>query len=289
MLHFIRFVVLMLLVTSCQKSKFESVAEKIKIDGETRTYLLHVPNKLDPQCMLVIALHGGTGQGKNQEEMSGLSTLAEEQKFIVAYPDGLHRTWNAGECCGKASSKNVDDVAFINLLIDELVAEYDIDPNKVFITGMSNGGFMAYRLAAELSEKIAAIAPVAASSTAPTFNPSTSVSIIHFHSEKDENIPANGGVGDGLSSHYNPPVSEVLQQWATFNGCQDIDSTYFVDYTNYNYSNPKDSLITIEYYLTKDGGHSWPGGEQIRNNADAPSTAVYASKLMLDFFRKHGK
>lgn len=283
------FILILFALLSCNKNEFDSTSESIEIGGEKRTYLLHIPDSLPQQAMLIIALHGGTGQGKHQEEMSGLSQLADEQQFAVVYPDGLHRTWNAGECCGKAAKNNVDDVKFIEALIDYMLQHYSIDPNKVFVTGMSNGGFLAYRLAAELSQKIAAIAPVAASSTAPVFNPTLPISILHFHAEQDENIPANGGVGNGLSDHYNPPVKSVLEQWADFNGCTNLDSTSYTNYTHFVYSNPADSLVAVEYYLTKDGGHSWPGGDQLRKNADSPSTAIDASRLMLDFFRKHGR
>jgi len=277
---------------ACKKSKYDSQAEYIHHDGEKRTYLLHVPASYDDSVpvSLIIALHGGTGSAKNLEEQSRLAEYADEQGFIACFPDGLHRTWNAGACCGKAASKNVDDVGFLSKLIDRLLDEYSIDPARVFVTGMSNGAFMAYRLACERSEQVAAIAPVAGSMTVDNCAPSDAVSIIHFHSYLDENIPFEGGVGNGLSDHYNPPVESVLTDWASYNGCSMPDSLVYngPDFDHWRWTGCADST-EIELYVTHDGGHSWPMGRKGRKNADDPSQSVDANALMWAFFKAHPK
>ncbi len=87
--------------------------------------------------------------------------MAAAQGIAVAYPDGIGGSWNAGGCCGQAEADDLDDVGFILALVDELVASYSIDPDRVYLTGFSNGGLLAYRLACE-SDRFAAIAPVGA-------------------------------------------------------------------------------------------------------------------------------
>lgn len=280
------------LLCSCRKSKYDSLAESIRHDGKKRTYLLHIPDSYsdDQAHCLVIALHGGTGSAKNLEEQSGLAEYADAQGFIACFPDGLHRTWNAGGCCGKAMKKDVDDVGFIEKLIDHISGEYNIDPGRVYVTGMSNGGFMAYRLACELSEKIAAIAPVAGTMNFNGCAPATPVSVIHFHSYRDENVPFSGGVGDGISDHYNPPVDSVMEAWSGFNGCVSTDSLVYDgnDFDHRRWSACDDST-EIELYMTHDGGHSWPMGKKGTDKADEPSKSIDANALMWAFFQSHPK
>ena len=118
---------------------------------------------------LVVVLHGGGGNAENIEEVTGFSEKADEEGFIVVYPDGSGRldryllTWNAGFCCGYALENNIDDVGFIRALIEYLQEKYAINRNMIYVTGISNGGMMSYRLGAELSDIVAAIAPVAGS------------------------------------------------------------------------------------------------------------------------------
>lgn len=284
--------ILIALLSGCRKSKFDSEHHTLRHDGEKREYLLHIPDAYtgnDP-VSLVLALHGGTGSAKNIESQSGLPDFSDEMGFIACFPEGMHRTWNAGDCCGKASKKDVDDVGFISKLIDELLDEYNIDPNRVYVTGMSNGGFMSYRLACELSDKIAAIAPVAGSFTAENCDPNSPVSIIHFHSELDENIPSEGGTGDGLSEHYNPPLDSVFTIWAGFNDCMVLDSAINdIEGVTHRIWTACNNSTAIEYYLTSDGGHSWPGGTRPRSKADDTSELINANELMWDFFQRHPK
>ncbi|MDP4664435.1 MAG: hypothetical protein NWQ55_12000 [Salibacteraceae bacterium] len=277
--------------SACQRSKFDSEYETLKHDGEKRSYLLHVPEgySSDSAVALIIALHGGTGSAKNIEEQSGLADFSDEKGFILCSPNGLNRTWNAGNCCGKASENEVDDVGFISALIDEVSANYSINSKQIFFTGMSNGAMMSYRLACELSDKIAAIAPVAGTMVATECNPSQAVSVVHFHSYEDENVPYDGGIGNGISDHYNPPLDSVFNAWNGFNNC--ALSTYFsyndnVDF--WSWLNCTDST-ELQLYITKDGGHSWPMGIAPRKNADQPSVAINANEVMWHFFMSHPK
>lgn len=267
--------------------------DSIFVGGIYRTYQLHLPTGYSgtADLPLVIAMHGGTGSGPQMSLQSLLNPKANAEDFIVVYPEGIAntsgglRTWNAGWCCGYAVDTGVDDVEFLNALIDSLNIDLAIDLNRVYATGMSNGGFMAYRLACELSERIAAIAPVAASMGMDDCYPSIPVPVIAFNSFLDTNVPVNGGVGTGLSDHWNSPQDSVMSVWAANNGCDAAadtlqnDSEYLHikwDNCNCGYSN--------EQYITQDGGHSWPGGVQF---GDPVSTYIDATDLMWDFFLQY--
>jgi polyhydroxybutyrate depolymerase len=159
--------------------------DSIPYGGYDRTYNLHLPTGYtgSTSIPLIIALHGGGHSAIEIESMSGLSLKADLENFIVVYPEGVKgplsnaRTWNAGECCGYASFANIDDVGFIDALITILTSQYNIDTTRIHATGVSNGGFFAYRLACELSNKIASIAPVASSMTLDYCTPDRPVSI----------------------------------------------------------------------------------------------------------------
>ncbi len=142
----------------------------LKVGDHERTYLLHLPLAFDGKrsLPLVVVLHGGGGNAPGAVDMTGFSEKADKEGFVVVYPNGSGRlknrllTWNSGNCCGYALDSSADNVGFIRVLIDELEKTRAIDPKRVYATGMSNGGMMTYRLACELSDKIAAAAPVAA-------------------------------------------------------------------------------------------------------------------------------
>ncbi len=259
-----------------------------------RTYLLHVPHSYDPgnPVPLIVAMHGGFGSGAQLQNQSQLSKKSDHAGFIVVYPEGLKgplgiRTWNAGRCCGYAMNNDIDDVGFLSALIDTLIANYSIDTNRVYATGMSNGAFMSYRLACEKSNKIAAIAPVAGTMNVNVCNPLCGVPVIHFHSYHDHNVPYQGGVGTGVSNHYNPPLDSVLHVWSGFNRCAFQNDTvhHDTDYTHITWTGC-DCGHALHLYLTQDGGHSWPGGLATAIG-DPGSTVIHANDLMWGFFQQH--
>lgn len=294
-LRYTIFFVAILSITSCKKSSNNySIDYDLQFSGRNRKNILHVPksyfDRKEP-ASLIIALHGGLGTPKNIEDQSKLSFLSDREGFIVCYPQGLAgRTWNGGNCCGGASQSELDDVGFIDELIDQLLTDYNIDPKRVYVTGMSNGGFMSYRLACELSNKIAAIAPVAGTMAIDQCNPENPMPIIHFHSYQDRSIPLEGGVGEGISRHYNPPVDSVLSVWSSFNNCQLTDSLFYSgeDYDHIVWYNCNNEAI-IEAYFTQDGGHQWPMGEKPTKDGDEPSQVINANELMWAFFQAHPK
>ncbi len=269
------------------------ISGSLVVDGITRTYTLVLPTGYylsASNYSLVIALHGGGGSGTQFESSCKLTDKANAAGFVVVYPDGTGgiRTWNAGTCCGSAVTNNVNDVKFISQLIDQLVANYKINPKKVYATGHSNGGMLSYRLACELSNKIAAIAPNASTMvvTSPC-NPARRVPILHMHSKLDQNIPYTGGYGSGISGVYAPPLDSVFTVWSTINTCPPAlqVTTTTTGYTLKRWLLCANST-TIHYYLTNDGGHSWPSGLPGSAGADTPSTAINANDLLWDFFKQ---
>lgn len=267
------------------------------IDGRNRYYLLNLPPNYDESSdfSLVIALHGGGGKASQMESDYLLTEKANRAKFAIVYPEGVQsdgilgvRTWNAGTCCDYAVEKNIDDVKFISVLIDDILKKYPkINPKKVYATGMSNGAMLAYRLACELSNKIAAIAPVAGTlATTQPCQPSRAVPILHIHSKLDAKVPFSGGTG--IFGYYFPPVEDGLNTWIKNNGCPSTAKTVtnFANYTLTKWTNCGNNS-SIEFYFTNDGGHSWPGGLHSRAAADEPSTAIIANDLIWDFFQKY--
>lgn len=295
------FIVFTILLFNCEKfkSKIDTnislrTEGTILVDGLNRSYLLNLPPNYNESTdfALVIGLHGGGGNALQMEKNYFLTEKANQAKFAIVYPEGVKsdgilglRTWNAGTCCDYAVEKQIDDVKFINQLIDYILEKYPkISPKKVYATGMSNGGMMCYRLACELSEKIAAIAPVAgAMVTTTNCNPKRPVSILHIHSILDTKVPYNGG--KSTFGFTIPPIEQGINAWLGFNSCQNSEKTVqnFELYSHTKWNNCKNS--TVEIYLTKDGGHSWPKGEKVRSEADEISQAINANDVIWDFFK----
>lgn len=282
------------LLLSCTGLVAHAQTDTITVGSLQRIYTVRLPSVYDgvTPLPLVIAMHGGFGSGTQLENQSQLTAKAEEAGFIVAYPDGVPnllgiRTWNAGGCCGYAMNNNIDDVGFIDALLDTLQAQYAIDGQRVYATGMSNGGFMSYRLACELSHRIAAIAPVSASMTINVCQPVRPVPVIAMHSYLDTNVPYLGGVGNGASNHYNSPQDSVQTAFALHANCAVLNDTILddSDMTVIRWHDC-DCQQEMLLYMTRDGGHSWPGG-QGTGVGDPPSTVIDANDLMWDFFQQY--
>jgi polyhydroxybutyrate depolymerase len=286
---------------SCKKNNTTSDVygfnDSIRVGNIYRTYTVRLPPDYyaATDFSLVIALHGGGGNAAQFETSSRLSEKANAEKFIVVYPEGVRgsgilaaRTWNAGSCCGGAVSNNINDVEFISLLIDKLVAGYKVNPKRIYATGHSNGGMLAYRLACELSGKIAAIAPNGCTMVAQTCSPARPVPVLHMHSVLDTNIPYQGGTGSGLGTMglQLPSLDSVLNVWSLKNSC--TNSAVIADDSRYKITTwtSCSGNVTLLYYLTKDGGHAWPGGLAGGPFSDTPSSVINANNLLWDFFRQ---
>ena len=273
---------------------FENRIEKeIVLQGYERSYTIVLPSNYNQlqKYPAIIALHGGGGSGQQCEKSYALTNWANKNGYIMVYPDGVKkkgliklRTWNAGTCCGNASENNVNDVEFISLIIDDLVKNYFSDSEKIFVVGMSNGGMMAYKLACEIPNKIRGIAVVSGTMvTNKVYNNLIPVPILHIHSINDKRVPVKGG--KGVFDYYFPSVDSVLSIWKKINKCDENNKQILkgIDFTNYKWYNDKGDLM-IDYYLTEDGGHSWPQGKKGAVFGDKPATSINANDLIFYFF-----
>jgi polyhydroxybutyrate depolymerase len=194
------------------------VSDVLEFGGQERSYRMAVPAVVpaDSSIPLMLVLHGLTMSPINMEGVTGFDELATDPGVLVVYPAGYQHSWNAGGCCEPATTDGVDDVGFIAALIDKLEIEYPIDPNRVFVVGGSNGGEMAYRVACELSDRIAAVANLIGT-LLTACAPAHGVSVLDIHGTADTDIPYSGGIG---CQHVAcPSVPDTMQRWRELDGC----------------------------------------------------------------------
>jgi polyhydroxybutyrate depolymerase len=271
----------------------------ITAGGVKRSYIVHLPNGHDPQTPMpvVLALHGATMNAAMMAWFSGLNRKADEAGFIVVYPNGTGRrssfTWNAGKY-GSVLENNADDVGFINALLDDVLRSYPVDVQRIYATGMSNGAVMVYRLACELPDRIAAIAPVAGSMLMEVCQPKRPVSVLHFHGTQDEYVPFQGGIGKrSILGTKVRPVEHSIQTWVKLDVCNEkpvIDvlsqkgDEMTVTRTSYKggIDGTEVTMVVIE-----GGGHTWPGMRTPARVLGKSATNVSANDLMWEFFQGH--
>jgi polyhydroxybutyrate depolymerase len=201
----------------------------VSVAGQQRTAYLHVPANIDrgKKYPLVIGYHGGAANAQQYIEQSQLFAKGERAGFIVVSPEGTaigpagkRRVWNSGSEYAR-NSRNADDVAFTRQLIDRISSMYPVDPKRIYATGFSNGGQMSYRVALEMSDRIAAIAPMSGGRLAEGSRPSRAVPVLHFHGTADGAYPVKGGLGPisiGRTPHV--PIDDVILEWTRFNGAR---------------------------------------------------------------------
>ncbi|MBI3296907.1 MAG: prolyl oligopeptidase family serine peptidase [Elusimicrobia bacterium] len=268
----------------------------IEVGGRTRTYLLHLPRGYNRHKTwpMVIVLHGGGASAENGERMTGMSEKADKEGFIAVYPDGTGQgsrrlTWNVGDCCGYAVEQGVDDVGFIRALIGKLKAERHVDPDRIYATGMSNGGMLTYRLACELSDEFAAVGVVSGSLNGEC-RPSRAVPIVIFHGTADQHVPYAGGYGsESPVQRLDKPVASAVSFWVANNRCRSTPkwtasgSIVQTDFTGCR------NGADVSLYSIKGEGHTWPGGEEGRRhgNVDPPTKEISATEVLWDFFQSH--
>ena len=266
---------------------------------QKRSYLIHVPKGYDPKkpAPVVLALHGAAMNGSMMVWFSGLNKKSDEADFIVVYPSGTGTgpflTWNAGGFKGKWAEGKPDDVAFISKLLDDLTGVVTVDEKRVYACGMSNGGMMCYRLAAELSDRIAAVAPVAGTIAIDESKPKRPVPVIHFHGSKDSIVPFEMTKGKAPAFMKLKGVEESVQTWVKLNGCDEKPKTDVLSkdgdemkLTRTTYGGGKDGSEVV-LVVVEGGGHTWPGQEPPVGFIGKSAKNVSANDLMWDFFQKH--
>jgi polyhydroxybutyrate depolymerase len=271
-------------------------------DKWTRTYLVHVPKSYDgtKSYPVVLVYHGGGSNAEQMVQFCGLNETADKYGFFAVYPKGTGRlekalTWNGGNCCGYAMQNKVDDVTFTKALLDDLAKVVKVDAKRVYATGMSNGAIMAYRLAAELSERIAAIAPVSGPMGTETCAPKRPVPVIHFHGTDDQFAPFKGGKGEwSLSRTDFYSVDHSLRAWVKANGCKEEPAIEELPdkakdgtkVTRKTYGGGKDGAEVV-LVVIEGGGHTWPGREPGFKLLGKATKNVSANEMMWAFFEKH--
>ena len=252
-----------------------------------REFYVYLPNGMDlsnSQVPLLFSLHGYTSRALWNMGYSGFQSLADEDKFIAIYPQGTilpstgETHWNVG---GWTYGSPTDDVDFISSLIDWAYSEFKIDRSRVYSTGMSNGGYMSYHLACNLSSKIASVASVTGSMTPETYNscsPNHPTAVMQIHGDVDTVVPYYG-------NWRSRSIPDVMEYWEEYNNCQNEDISILSDVNNdgdggflFNYDQCLDD-VEVTLYLMSNMGHEWP---RYSNGND-----IVAAEIIWNFFKQY--
>lgn len=282
--------IIVMLVLNRQGREYPSPGSyslSIEVDGQSRRYLIHIPPSYDDKTPLplVVALHGYGGNSRNMEATTLFSLKADEEGFIMVYPQGISSdsSWNAGFCCGQAALTNMNDVEFIRRIVEKTQNDLKIDSKRIYATGLSNGGMMSHRLGAELSGIFAAIAVVAGSiGKTPAGSliiaaPSEAVSVIIFHGMQDQVVPYDGGL---FSYEYMfSSVDESVSFWVQADHCSNtpqVGSSNNGGIIKTIYAGGVNGTEVVLYTIMN-GTHTWA------------FSGISTTDLIWEFFSNHSK
>jgi len=273
-------------------------------EGRERYFLMHVPPGLDTTApvTVILALHGGGGTPEGMMEMSGFNALADSQNIVVIYPSGSGSTqlrlfWNILLSDTYASENNIDDIGFMNLVLERVGEMINVDPSRMYAAGFSQGGMMCYRLACDagFSAKLAAIGVVGATMTvAPDACAAVRpVPVISFHGQQDPFSNFKGGIAENAPRNdqvVRPGVAESIQFWARRGGLPEVPAASGMRGTaELQQFGPGTNDFQVVSWVIHDGGHTWPGSSgnlpewmMGKVNRDIDATA-----LIWDFFSRH--
>ena len=261
--------IILLMLTIKVSAQSQQKREHITVDGITREFIVYTPAVSSPDKLpVLISLHGRLGTGDGMMKFADFRPIADKEKFIIVCPDGIDRSWNDGRET-PAHKKGINDIKFIDQLITYILNTYHANEQRIYVTGMSNGGFMTSRLACELSNRIAAIAVVGASmDKGMEYHPVKPMPAMYIQGTKDPLVPYNGGTMKGAGGEIYSHT-DILKLWAETAHCQDnLDLTNLPDSVNdgtsikkERYSNPATGIKIVGYSVIN-GGHTWPGGTQ---------------------------
>jgi polyhydroxybutyrate depolymerase len=278
-----------------------------------RQYVIHIPKSCENKTPspMVIMLHGFGGTALSAAKETGWSLKADREAFVIVYPEASRpdpakpqsfrlnpQSWNDGSGRFHAGEKNIDDVAFIDTMIDEILNAHPIDPQRIYVTGFSNGASMTFRLGAELSNRFAAIAPVSGTCWIESPKPSSGLSICYVTGTSDSLNPIDGGYpkltlgGKDQGGKSKPPVQLFLDRWVAALKCSRepiVDETANgVRRRLYQCESREPEIV----YVSVDGlGHHWPGGASQVSSllVGKPSDKLKATDEIWDFFKSHPK
>ncbi len=266
----------------------------VSFEGRLRHAVVHVPGSYNGADAVpaVLNFHGWGSNPNEQMALTGMNALADREGFLVVYPEGTGRMlgFNAGDCCGDPIAQKVDDVGFTRALLDELQRTYRVDSKRVYATGMSNGGFLAHRLACELSDRVAAIAAVSGVMGIRDCSPKRPVSVLQFHGTADNLVGFRGG---GLAVFT--PVETTVRDWARRDGCAGLGQDWASDRRTITFRKGDATCeryegcregTEVELCRIDGGGHTWPGGPSLPQFGST-SADISASEAMWRFFSGH--
>jgi polyhydroxybutyrate depolymerase len=266
----------LLAITGCSSGarpgEFSTTTRTLTVGGLERSFTVSAPTTATPGVALplLIMLHGAGGDATGFANLTGMIALAERNSFVVVYPNGTQAadepgklSWNAGACCGVPSRTAIDDVAFVDQLIDEVDTRFQIDPAQVYAAGFSNGGMLSYRLACELGGRFAGIADVGGSFLAPDCAGAQPAAALIIHGTADDVVPYNGGpTSPGVAARYgmwsNPAVSVATAAWASTNGCAPEPAVAIAGAQETSRFVGCVPEAPVELVTIAGGSHSWP-------------------------------
>jgi len=283
-------VILLLVGFVFSSSAQQTINASITHDGIERDYIIYVPEIYDGSkaVPLVLNFHGFGSSASQQMFYGDFRDIANTEGFLLVHPEGTtfigNQFWNVGF---PGISSTIDDVGFTEALIDELATLYTIDLDRVYATGMSNGGFMSFLLACQLSEKIAAVASVTGSMTQDTFddcNAQLPTPVLQIHGTEDDVVLYN-------ENNLSLPIPDVISYWVDHNNCEttpttttlpdvDVSDGSTIEHSVYE---DGDNGITTEHMKVIGGGHTWPGS--VINTAGTNQDIDASMEIWLFFSR----
>lgn len=274
----------------------------ISFDGYDRSFIIYLPLGYNNagKMPLMFIIHGGSGTPEGMIRIADFRPIADKEKVVLVYPAGHQKNWNDGRPT-TPNQMGINDVGFFNRMCDYMIANHSVDANRIYATGISNGGFMTSRLGCELSNRIAAIAVVAATmeanSVSPNCNPNRPVPAIYIHGTADPLVPFTGGLmtaggtaGGTILSHF-----QAIDRWAALNRCNNSPAVYdipdiAVDGTTVKqrvYSGGTNASEVVSYVVIN-GGHTWPQGFQYLSESIIGLTSqdMNANDVIWAFFKR---
>lgn len=281
------------------------VKKTVTADNLKRTYYVFAPKNLpkNKKVPLVFVFHGGGGTAFRMDRFTKFSNLARRDKFIVVYPQGIQKHWNDGRIVDvvKKNGKPVDDLAFVKKMLNKMTKEYKIDQDRIFSTGISNGGFFSNYLAVNLSDKFAAIAPViggVAKSLSEKFPPKKPISVFIIQGTKDKLVPYNGGSVAGNRGRFIS-TDDSIRLWKDHNKTKknaikgnlpDINRRDGCTVETFLWTGGKNNT-EVKLFKLNGGGHTWAGGTQYMPKFIVGNVCrdFSASEVIWEFFKTHPK
>jgi polyhydroxybutyrate depolymerase len=263
----------------------------VNVDGMQRSFTVFLPDKIPSKRKLrvMFVFHPATGTGKFMEDATKLHETPGSENFIVVYPDGFRRTWNAGDCCGLAEKNNIDDVAFFRAMMKDVGTLANIRP-KAYLTGYSNGALLVYYLLCHATDEVAAAAPFAAYLPPADLADCGAgpVPLLHMHGDADEGAPVEGGQTNYLG--LLPPARQTVEAVARINGADVANPTY-IDMPDLGTSCLHYQGLTpgseANLCIIPGLGHVWPGMKG-RSGKFGPSRPdLHGSRAVMTFFLKY--